>query len=58
MFQQTWETVIVFRDDEDKTVGSCDRGRELRVLKRFTGVVHADGNFPDVDQFRLDIAAF
>src|SRR5206468_7761605 len=32
MLQQPWETVIVFRDDEDQSVGSRDCCRELVVL--------------------------
>jgi hypothetical protein len=58
MLQQAWETVIVFRGYDDQAVGALDRGAELAVLERFAGVIHPNGNFPDVDQFRCDIASF
>jgi hypothetical protein len=50
--------MIVFRNNQDETIGASDSRGELTVLKRFAGVIHSDGNFPDVDQFRFDIAAF
>ncbi len=58
MFQQPWKTVILFRNNEDQAIGASDSGGELTVLKRFAGVIHSDENFPDVDQLRVDIAAF
>src|SRR6266581_4525897 len=58
MFQQAWETVIVFRDHEDKSVSPRDPCRELAVFERFAGVIHRHRNFPDVDQFGFNIFAF
>ena len=58
MFQQTRKTMIVFRRNEDQSIGPADRGSKLAVLERFAGVIHADRNFPGIDQFDFDIAAF
>ena len=58
MLQETWETMVIFRNDEDKPIGAIDRHREFAVLKSFAGVIHANGNFPDVGQFGFDVAAF
>src|SRR5206468_7539072 len=58
MLQQTWETMVIFRDDEDKPIGAFDLHREFAVFERFAGIIHANRNFPNVDQFRFDIAPF
>jgi hypothetical protein len=50
--------MIVFRRNEDQSIGPADRGSKLAVLERFAGVIHADRNFPGIDQFDFDIAAF
>src|SRR5437762_5903451 len=58
MLQETWETMVIFRNDEDKPIGAIDGHREFAVLKSFAGVIHSNGNFPDVDQFGFDVATF
>src|SRR5207244_1962175 len=39
MFQQTWETMVIFWDDENKAIGAIDRHREFAVLERLAGVI-------------------
>jgi hypothetical protein len=50
--------VVVFRDDEDQSIGSRYGGRELAVLERFTGIIDRERNLPNINQLGLDIAAF
>ena len=50
--------MIVLRHHKDEAIGARHCRREFAVFERFAGVVHADGNFPDIDQFRFDIVAF
>src|SRR5207237_3842656 len=42
---QTWETMVIFRDDEDKPIGAIDGHREFAVLEGFAGVIMRMGIF-------------
>src|SRR4029078_7766773 len=49
--------MIVFRRYDDQTVSALNRSAELAVLQRFAGVIRANRNLPDVDQFSFDIGS-
>ncbi len=50
--------MVVFRDDEDQSIGSRYGGRELAVLERFTGIIDRERNLPNINQLGLDSGIF
>src|SRR3954468_7991244 len=58
VLQHTWKAVVIFRHNKNKAICARHCSREFAVLKCFAGVIHTNGDFPDVDQVRFGIATF